>query len=66
MLDETGGVLNLRVTDNGHGIGAARIGRGIAGMQERVRGLGGSCAVGDAPGGGTSVAIRIPVVQGAA
>lgn len=64
-LLETGGLLSLRVQDNGRGIGAARIGRGIAGMQERVRGLGGHCVVQDAPDGGTCVAIQIPVGQSA-
>ena len=65
-LDETGGFLNLRVADNGRGIGATPAGRGLAGMQERVRGLGGHCVVQDAPDGGTSVAIQIPVGEGSA
>ncbi|MEJ0074475.1 MAG: ATP-binding protein [Alphaproteobacteria bacterium] len=65
-LDETDGHLNLRIQDNGRGIGAARIGRGLAGMQERVRGLGGHCVVQDAPDRGACVVIRIPVGQGAA
>ena len=65
MLDETGGHLRLHVRDNGRGIGAARIGRGLAGMQERVRGLGGHCVVQDAPDGGTCVAIQVPVGQSA-
>lgn len=64
-LHETGGYLELRVRDNGRGISAGRVGRGISGMQERVRGLGGHCAVQDAPDGGTCVSIQIPVGQSA-
>jgi len=65
-LRESGSLLTLRVQDNGRGIGPARIGRGLAGMQERVRGLGGHCAVQDAADGGTCVAIQIPTGQDAA
>lgn len=64
-LRDAGGHLDLRIQDNGRGIGAAPIGRGLAGMQERVRGLGGHCVVQDVPDGGTCVAIEIPTGRAA-
>jgi len=64
-LDEAEGHLDLRVQDNGRGIRGARMGRGLSGMQERVRGLGGNCVVQDGSEGGTCIAIQIPVEQGA-
>ena len=59
-LHEADGILNLRIEDDGRGIGIARKGRGLTGMQERVHGLGGRCVVEDAPDGGTRVSIGLP------
>jgi two-component system sensor histidine kinase UhpB len=54
--------IELTVSDDGCGIApAAPKGFGIAGMRERVEGLGGSLTVEPAAGGGTWVRIAIPV-----
>ncbi len=58
----------LRVEDNGVGFdpdniknGSERPRLGLLGMQERVEMLGGSLLVQSAPGGGTSVQVRVPI-----
>jgi two-component system sensor histidine kinase UhpB len=54
--------LTLRIEDDGRGIDpAAPPGRGLRGMQERVRALSGQCAIESAPGSGTRISIAIPV-----
>jgi signal transduction histidine kinase len=54
--------LTLRVTDDGRGIGTPLARRsGLANMEKRAVLLGGSCAVGPAPGGGTRVEWRVPL-----
>jgi signal transduction histidine kinase len=55
--------LQLRVVDDGRGIpaaGAGSAGFGLISMRERVEGLGGSCSVHPAPGGGTEVVVEVP------
>jgi two-component system sensor histidine kinase UhpB len=53
--------LRLRIEDDGRGIDPfAPPGRGLRGMQERVRALSGVCSVESAPGG-TRVSIAIPI-----
>jgi two-component system sensor histidine kinase UhpB len=54
--------LVLKIEDDGHGIGAdAPRGLGVAGMEERVRALGGQFAIEPRPGGGTLVHAVIPL-----
>src|SRR5262249_42906090 len=54
--------LVLEIADDGHGIGAdAPRGLGVAGMEERVRALGGQFAIEPRPGGGTMVHAVIPL-----
>ncbi len=59
--------LELLVDDDGDGVdAAAQAGRGdghfgLAIMRERARGRGGECEIGPRPGGGTRVALRMPV-----
>jgi signal transduction histidine kinase len=59
--------LELTVDDDGDGLDAAgAAGRsdghfGLAIMRERARGRGGECEIGPRPGGGTRVALRMPV-----
>jgi signal transduction histidine kinase/ligand-binding sensor domain-containing protein len=56
--------MQLVVRDNGRGLPAEMDGTrrhfGLQGMQERVARLGGSLAVGNRPGGGVEVTVRIP------
>ncbi|MFF2382490.1 sensor histidine kinase [Streptomyces sp. NPDC058108] len=60
-----GGCVKVTVIDNGHGTyggpGARGAGRGLVGMEERVRLVGGSLRTGALPGGGFEVAARLPV-----
>lgn len=58
------GRLQLTVTDNGRGMPAGPAQRqswGILGMQERSRSFGGALALSPRPGGGTVVALSLPV-----
>jgi signal transduction histidine kinase len=49
------------VVDDGVGIGTSPPGVGLSSMRERAAELGGSCVIGDAPGGGTSVRLDLPL-----
>jgi len=61
-LDGTEQGVQVTVSDDGRGIDPnAPPGRGLRGMQERVRALGGSFEIEGAPQGGTSIRIAIPV-----
>ncbi|MBG0829292.1 sensor histidine kinase [Planomonospora sp. ID67723] len=54
--------LTVRVTDDGRGLPAgARSGIGLISMRERATELGGTCAVGPVPGGGTAVEAVLPL-----
>lgn len=57
------GQLRVEVTDDGIGLEPARIrsGFGLRGLQERVKELEGTMAISRPPGGGTKVAVRLPV-----
>jgi signal transduction histidine kinase len=58
------GALDLEVIDDGTGLAAsARAGVGLSSMRERAAELGGTCEIGPAPGGGTRVRARLPVVR---
>jgi signal transduction histidine kinase len=60
-------VLRLVIEDNGRGVGAgasslaARRGLGLIGMRERAQALGGTLTIGDRQGGGTSLAVTLPL-----
>ncbi len=56
-----GEVLRLTITDNGKGAFEVVKGIGIAGMEERIGALGGSVRVGQAPEGGFSLAVQVPL-----
>jgi two-component system sensor histidine kinase UhpB len=61
-LHGSGGRLVLQVSDDGRGVGAGGGGGiGLETMRERAELLGGSLAVGSAPGGGTVVTAEIPL-----
>ncbi|GEC10176.1 histidine kinase [Streptomyces spinoverrucosus] len=53
--------VELRVHDDGHGIGDSPEGAGIRGMRERALLIGADLTVGPAPGGGTEVRLAAPV-----
>ena len=54
----------LEVRDDGHGLPAhARAGVGMASMRERAVELGGTCLIEPGVGGGTRVAVRLPLPQ---
>ena len=54
----------LSVEDDGRGFDASRVrGLGLVGMAERVTHLGGSFAVRSQPGGGTKVAVELPLAS---
>ncbi|WP_069761448.1 sensor histidine kinase [Streptomyces sp. LUP47B] len=55
--------LTLSVRDDGHGFDteAARDGYGLAGLRARTTEVGGTVRVHSAPGGGTTVTVRLPV-----
>ncbi|MDI5940394.1 sensor histidine kinase [Micromonospora sp. DH15] len=53
--------LAVRVADAGRGIGAGiPAGVGMLSMRERAEGIGGVCAVGPGPDGGTVVSVHVP------
>ncbi|MGR0219324.1 sensor histidine kinase [Agromyces sp. ZXT2-6] len=54
--------LDLWVTDNGHGGAASIPGHGLAGLDERVRGLGGLLVVDSPAGGPTVIGAHFPYV----
>ncbi|HEU0025043.1 MAG TPA: sensor histidine kinase [Thermoleophilaceae bacterium] len=60
-LEVADGLVELRVRDDGEGFdpGRASTGLGLRGMAERARLVGGELDVRSAPGGGTSVTLRI-------
>ena len=61
--------LDLAISDQGRGFdpGAAKLrGFGLAGMIERTRLAGGTCAIDSAPGRGTRISIRLPLPPDAA
>lgn len=55
--------LDVSVTDDGIGIDPARLrsGLGLRGIEERVKELGGTMAIGRGVGGGTTLSIQLPV-----
>lgn len=55
--------LDIIVTDDGHGGATAIAGHGIAGLEERLRGLGGTLEVQSPEGGPTIVSAHLPVTQ---
>ncbi len=57
--------LTVVVTDNGMGGAFSIAGHGIAGLQERLRGLGGTLELSSPAGGPTTVTARMPLPTGA-
>jgi signal transduction histidine kinase len=57
--------LDVSVTDNGVGGAAVVVGHGIAGLEERLRGLGGALEVLSPEGGPTIVTAHLPITTAA-
>jgi signal transduction histidine kinase len=53
--------LELAVSDDGTGGAASVAGHGLAGLEERLRGVGGTLAVSSPAGGPTVVSARLPI-----
>ena len=64
-VSESGGTIDVRVSDTGRGFAPAEStsGFGLVGMRERVESLDGALTVESAPGAGTTVTARLPVRQ---
>jgi signal transduction histidine kinase len=65
-LNAGGGLMRLVIEDNGRGVAVGRRitegrGLGFIGMRERAHALGGSFIVSDREGGGTTVAVTVPL-----
>ncbi|WP_246179205.1 GAF domain-containing sensor histidine kinase [Actinomadura decatromicini] len=58
---DVGDEVTVRVRDNGVGIGEGGRRSGLRNMAERAEGLGGSCAAGPGPDGGTLIVWRVPL-----
>jgi signal transduction histidine kinase len=56
--------LDLWVIDNGHGGAVLRYGHGLAGLDERLKGLRGILSVQSPAGGPTAIGAHIPVTRG--
>ena len=61
--DGRGTLLELVVTDDGQGGAGLRDGHGLAGVQERLVGLGGFLDISSPAGGPTIVTVSIPLVD---
>jgi len=57
------GSVRVRISDDGVGFlsAAVRSGFGLTGIRERVAALGGSCEMATHPGGGTRIAVELPM-----
>jgi signal transduction histidine kinase len=64
LLQSNSTELVLEIDDNGRGMATAQLGSsegfGLANMRERAKGLGAELDIRAAPGGGTSVIVRLP------
>jgi two-component system sensor histidine kinase UhpB len=56
--------VELRIRDDGRGLGRAAEGAGIRGMRERALLIGADLVLGPGPGGGTEVRLTVPVQHG--
>ena len=59
-VEQVGGELTVKVTDDGRGGAGLQAGGGLEGMHDRVAALAGALTVTSPPGGGTRIEARIP------
>ena len=57
------GVLRVSIRDDGLGGADARRGSGLTGLKDRIEAVGGTIRVESPPGSGTTIEVRIPIVQ---
>jgi len=57
------GTLRLSIRDDGLGGADARRGSGLTGLKDRIEAVGGTIRVDSPPGSGTTIEVRIPIVQ---
>lgn len=62
-LRQQDGALSATIEDDGCGFNPERRGLGLTGMRERAELIGGELAIASAPGDGTSVILRVPMVE---
>ena len=62
-VEVAGPALAVEISDDGVGGTDPERGSGLAGLRDRVEALGGSLEIDSAPGGGTSLRVKIPVAQ---
>ncbi|WP_236791898.1 sensor histidine kinase [Amycolatopsis sp. GM8] len=63
ILRASAGQVELRLRDDGRGIGDATEGAGITGMRERALLIGARLTIGPAPGAGTEIRLVVPVAE---
>jgi two-component system sensor histidine kinase UhpB len=63
-LRQANGTVELRVRDNGRGLGLAHEGTGIRGMRERALLIGGTLEINSTPGNGVEVILTVPAGKG--
>jgi signal transduction histidine kinase len=63
-LKRDGGMLHIRIADNGRGMPAhVKQGIGVRSIRERAEELGGSFDIESAPGSGTKIHVRLPIEE---
>jgi signal transduction histidine kinase len=63
--EASGGMLRLRVRDDGVGGAGPVSGSGLVGLKDRIEALGGTFSITSPAGGGTTVSCELPVLTGA-
>jgi PAS domain S-box-containing protein len=63
VLESRDHVLDLRIRDDGIGGADPSRGSGLVGLRDRVEALGGSIAIASPAGRGTSLSVKIPIIE---
>ena len=62
-VQTTDGALDLSIRDDGVGGADPSRGSGLTGLKDRIEALGGRIDIDSAPGSGTHIDVKIPIVQ---